>query len=145
MIIPIFFILLTQPLTMRLLLTLQTIVIRIAIYIVTKNIWMSLTLVLVIVGGLMISFVYVSSLIPAEPYSRTLIWLSPIVIIPFITICFKPTQFQLPFSFVEFTPIDLYNNTTFSATIIVITILIITLLVICSNTLQVKSPMRSYR
>jgi len=53
--------------------TIQTVFSRFFIYWLTKHVWMSLTLILVIVGGLMISFVYVSSLIPAEPYTRTFI------------------------------------------------------------------------
>ena len=105
---------------------------------------MSLTLILVIVGGLMISFVYVSSLIPSEPYSRTFIWFSPIILIPFITICLNPTQIFIYDKNLEFIPLLLFNNITYIATIIIITILIITLLIVCTNTLQIKCPMRSY-
>jgi len=129
---------------MRLLLTVQTIIVSVFIYFVFKNIWMSLTLILVIVGGLIISFVYVSSLIPSEPYSRTFIWFSPIVLIPFITICLNPTQLFLDNKNLEFIPLLLFNNITYLATIIIITILIITLLIVCTNTLQIKCPMRSY-
>jgi len=129
---------------MRLLLTIQTIITGIFIYFIFKNIWMSLTLILVIVGGLMISFVYVSSLIPSEPYSRTFIWFSPIILIPFITICLNPTQIFIYDKNLEFIPLLLFNNITYIATIIIITILIITLLIVCTNTLQIKCPMRSY-
>lgn len=105
---------------------------------------MALTLTLVIVGGLMISFVYVSSLIPAEPYTRTFMWISPVVLIPFLFLCISFLSTQFVNYSIEFTPVTLFNYNIYLGTILVVGILIITLLIVCVNTLQVKSPMRSY-
>lgn len=105
---------------------------------------MALTLTLVIVGGLMISFVYVSSLIPAEPYTRVFMWISPVVFIPFLTLCLLNIQRQFFFNRLEYTPVNLFNINTYRGTIVVVRILIITLLIVCINTLQVKRPLRSY-
>ena len=105
---------------------------------------MALTLVLVIVGGLMISFVYVSSLIPAEPYTRTFMWFSPVVLVPFLLVSLRSLGTQLINYSVEFTPVNIFNYSIYLGTILVVGILIITLLIVCVNTLQVKSPMRSY-
>jgi len=105
---------------------------------------MALTLTLVIVGGLMISFVYVRSLIPAEPYTRAYTWLLPLVIIPFILIIFNSMYNIFSLELLEFRPINLFNSTTYGGTILVVGILIITLLIVCVNTLQIKRPMRSY-
>ena len=124
--------------------TIQTIITRLYLYIVTKNIWISLTLILVIVGGLMISFVYVSSLIPAEPYTRAFVWISPVVIFPFIIVIINNIIFQFTKNILEFVPINLFNSKTLWGTLLVVRILIITLLIVCVNTLSVKSPMRSY-
>lgn len=92
----------------------------------------------------MISFVYISSLIPTEPYTRTYTWISPIVIFPFIFIVLKPFIYQINYNFYEYTPINIFNRNTYSGTILIVGILIITLLIVCVNTLQVKCPMRSY-
>ena len=104
---------------------------------------MALTLTLVIVGGLMISFVYVSSLMPAEPYTRTFTWISPVILLPFFVICFKQTSIYW-INIIEYTPISIFNTETFIGSLLIITILIITLLIVCINTLQVKCPMRSF-
>ena len=105
---------------------------------------MSLTLTLVIVGGLMISFVYVCSLIPSEPYRRNIFWVIPFLVIPiFILISEKFFHFLRNYN-LEFSPIILYNSNTYTTTILIIRILVITLLVVCINTLQVKCPMRLY-
>ena len=124
--------------------TVQTVITSILLYVYIKNVWMALSLTLVIVGGLMISFVYVSSLIPAEPYTRTFMWISPVVFIPFLLICTSSISTQFINYSVEFTPVNLFNYSIYLGTILVVSILIVTLLIVCINTLQVKSPMRSY-
>jgi len=124
--------------------TVQTVFSRFFIYWLTKHVWMSLTLILVIVGGLMISFVYVSSLIPAEPYTRTFIWVSPVVIIPLIILIITFVNYQVFKYLLDFIPINIFNRGTFWGTLFIVGILIITLLIVCVNTLRVKSPMRSY-
>ena len=105
---------------------------------------MSLTLTLVIVGGLMISFVYVCSLIPSEPYRRNTIWIIPLLIIPLFILIFEEFFYYAGNYRFEFSPIALYNRNTYITTILIISILVITLLVVCINTLQVKCPMRLY-
>ena len=92
----------------------------------------------------MISFVYVSSLIPSEPYTRLFIWISPLVVIPFVFIILKPRYNFFRLNLLEYTPISLFNTNTFRGTIFIVGILIITLLIVCINTLQVKNSMRSY-
>jgi len=92
----------------------------------------------------MISFVYVSSLIPAEPYTRTFIWVSPIVIIPLIVLIINFVNYQVFKSLLDFIPISIFNRGTFWGTLFIVGILIVTLLIVCVNTLRVKRPMRSY-
>ena len=129
---------------MSLIMTIQTIFIRLFIYLFSKNIWMSLTLTLVIVGGLMISFVYVCSLIPSEPYSRNITWIIPLLVIPIIILIFENFFYYAGDYNFEFSPLVLYNRNTYITTILIISILVLTLLVVCINTLQVKCPMRLY-
>jgi len=124
--------------------TIQTVITRFFVYWITKHVWMSLTLILVIVGGLMISFVYVSSLIPAEPYTRTFIWVSPVVIIPFLVLIVNFINYKVTNSVLDFIPLNIFNTRTFWGTLFIVGILIITLLIVCVNTLRVKRPMRSY-
>lgn len=124
--------------------TIQTVFTSLYIYYISKNVWISLTLILVIVGGLMISFVYVSSLIPAEPYTRTFIWVSPVVIIPFCILLINGMKYQFIGGDLEYTPINLFNSKTYWGILLIVGVLIVTLLIVCVNTLSIKSPMRSY-
>jgi len=91
----------------------------------------------------MISFVYVSSLIPSEPYTRQFVRFLPIVIVPFIFLILKPF-IPLKRGALEYSPVNLVNNNTYLGTLVIVGVLLITLLVVCINTLQVKTPMRSY-
>lgn len=143
-IIPIIFITLSQPFTLSIIMTVQTVFSRLFIYFYTKHVWMSLTLILVIVGGLMISFVYVRSLIPAEPYTRTFIWITPVVVIPFIVLFLNFINYKFYKFRLEFVPNSIFNSATYWGILFIVWVLIITLLIVCVNTLRVKTPMRSY-
>merc|ERR1712002_1214774 len=134
---------LSHPFSLRLIVTLQTLLTSLYIYRHKRIIWIALILTLIIVGGLMISFVYVSSLIPSEPYTRQFVRFLPIVIVPFIFLILKPF-IPLKRGALEYSPVNLVNNNTYLGTLVIVGVLLITLLVVCINTLQVKTPMRSY-
>lgn len=136
------FITLTQPLRMGVILIVQTLVVAITIYYTFKTTWLAIMLILVITGGLMVSFIYVCTLVPAEPTSRAITWFFPRALIPAVPITalyltrFTPTKF--------YSPLRLYTVRSINGTITIILILLITLLVIRSNTVQIKSPLRSF-
>jgi len=92
----------------------------------------------------MISFVYVRSLIPAEPYTRTFIWIAPVVVIPFFLFFFNFLSYKFYKFRVEFIPNRIFNINNYWGILFIVWILIITLLIVCINTLRVKTPMRSY-
>ena len=141
--LPMIFFSLSHPFSLRLIVTIQTLLARLYIWWYKRITWIALILTLIIVGGLMISFVYVSSLIPSEPYTRQFVRFLPIVLVPFIFLILKPLVF-LKRGVLEYSPVNLINNNTYLGTLVVVGILLITLLVVCINTLQVKTPMRSY-
>ena len=140
---PIIFFSLSHPFSLRLIVTVQTLFARLFIWWYKRIVWIALILTLIIVGGLMISFVYVSSLIPSEPYTRQFVRFLPIVIVPFIFLILKPF-IPLKRGALEYSPVNLVNNNTYLGTLVIVGVLLITLLVVCINTLQVKTPMRSY-
>jgi len=92
----------------------------------------------------MISFVYVSSLIPSEPYTRQFVRFLPVVLVPFIFLVLKPVIKFFNRGVLEYSPVNLINNNTYLGTLVIVGVLLVTLLVVCINTLQVKTPMRSF-
>jgi len=142
--LPVVFFSLSHPFSLRLIVTLQTLFTSLYIYSHKRIIWIALILTLIIVGGLMISFVYVSSLIPSEPYTRQFVRFLPVVLVPFIFLILKPVIKMFERGVLEYSPVNLINSNTYLGTLVIVGVLLITLLVVCINTLQVKTPMRSY-
>jgi NADH-ubiquinone oxidoreductase chain 6 len=142
--LPVVFFSLSHPFSLRLIVTLQTLFTSLYIYSHKRIIWIALILTLIIVGGLMISFVYVSSLIPSEPYTRQFVRFLPVVLVPFIFLILKPMIKMFERGVLEYSPVNLINSNTYLGTLVIVGVLLITLLVVCINTLQVKTPMRSY-
>lgn len=106
---------------------------------------MSLVLILVIVGGLMISFIYICSLIPNEPFIRNSLWLTPLIIFLIMIGLILPSRFKFNLTFTEsFHPLTLIRRNTLISVLFIVLILILALLVVCTNTLQVKNPMRTF-
>lgn len=92
----------------------------------------------------MVSFIYVCTLIPSEPSYYKITWFYPIIILPFIILIINIKRDINNDIFINFKPLILFNMSTIIFTIILIVILLLTLLVIRSNTLQLKTPMRSF-
>ena len=92
----------------------------------------------------MVSFIYVCTLIPSEPTYYHLTWFYPLFILPFFILLLSNKLDLLFRNYIIYKPLNLFNYRTIYFTIIIILILLITLLVISSNTLQIKTPMRSF-
>lgn len=84
------FIQINHPLAIGLILLIQTFIICLATGIISKTFWFSYILFLVFLGGILVLFIYVTSLASNEIFSisiKTLIWSSIIIIVTiFITI-----------------------------------------------------------
>nr|QLD97008.1 NADH dehydrogenase subunit 6 [Proknekalia peringueyi]QLD97021.1 NADH dehydrogenase subunit 6 [Proknekalia peringueyi] len=67
--ISIFFLLSTHPLSMILLLIAMTFMVAFFMYLTMKTTWFSLILILLILGGMLVLFIYVTSLTPSKNLS----------------------------------------------------------------------------
>merc|ERR1712080_431143 len=128
---PVLFIVFSQPLILRLLLTLQTLFIRLFLFLVYKTTWLSFVLVLIIIGGLMISFIYISSLIP-------------FIFIPVFTIILNYKLKLVHTNLHLNLPRIIFESSTLWGMLFVVVILVLTLFVVCLNIYQLKSPLRTF-
>ena len=125
-------------------LILQTLFLSVISYSIIKFNWISIIVILIIAGGLMVSFIYVCTLIPSEPTYFHLTWFYPLFILPFFILVLNNKSDLILRNNAISKPLTLFNYSAVYFTIIIILILLITLLVISSNTLQIKTPMRSF-
>lgn len=138
-----------------LLLLTQTILISITIGLSTYSFWFSYILFLVFLGGILILFIYVTSLASNEPFVfRTSISIliiltltlsiSPLLIDSLIS----PTKASLPFSSLEFTQSTrfivrwIYNSPSIIFTLYIISYLLLTLIVVVKIVNLFKGPLR---
>ena len=113
-------------------------------FLVYKTSWLSFVLILIIIGGLMISFIYISSLIPYEPVSRLFVWLIPFIFIPVLNIILNYKLKLVHMNLNLNLPRIIFENSTLWGMLFIVIILVLTLFVVCLNTYQLKSPLRTF-
>merc|ERR1712055_368032 len=136
--LPFIFVFIRQPFVLSLILTLQTLLLAIYYYVLIKNIWLTLILILVVIGGLMITFVYISSLVTSEINTRGYL------LLPF-TLFYLLFNFKLiNYIYSDFLPFNIFNVNNYLRVVMMIILIVVALFVVCSNTLSNKSPLRSF-
>nr|YP_010894843.1 NADH dehydrogenase subunit 6 [Amiota nagatai]WJW73356.1 NADH dehydrogenase subunit 6 [Amiota nagatai] len=159
--ISIIFINMIHPLSMGLMLLIQTLLICLLTGLMTKNFWYSYILFLIFMGGLLVLFIYVTSLASNEMFNLSLKLTLLSMIILFILLLMsliidKPTfMFFLNNNEMETINNDysyflenslslnkLYNYPTNFITILLMNYLLITLIVIVKITKLFKGPLR---
>ncbi len=141
--------LLSHPLAIGLNLLMSTFLIALIIGVGGLRFWISYTLVLILSGGLLVLFVYVSLLASNESFKNT--WRSSMLftfrIILILGVRFKSDSGAASFlepSF-EYLLKRLYGNELYRLTLFTIFYLLITLLVVVFNTKKNSYPLRSVK
>ena len=149
-----------HPLAMGLTLLIQTILVSIISGLITKTFWFSYILFLVFLGGILVLFIYVTSLASDEIVtfsSKILISSISIFFIIIISLYFIDKRILLNYSNIEIQSISnlnsyiienslslnkLYNYPTNLLTILLINYLLITLIAVVKITNLFKGPLR---
>nr|AVN67537.1 NADH dehydrogenase subunit 6 [Pycnoscelus nigra] len=141
-----------HPLAMGLILLLQTVMISVITGMMTQSFWFSYVLFLIFLGGMLVLFIYVTSLASNEMFSMsTKILVSSILISMSIMIFMKmqlDTKNQETMSFLinnsmTYIPlIKLYSTPTSFITILLATYLFLTLIAVVKITNIFKGPLR---
>nr|YP_009057651.1 NADH dehydrogenase subunit 6 [Myrmeleon immanis]AHY39234.1 NADH dehydrogenase subunit 6 [Myrmeleon immanis]AIT55820.1 NADH dehydrogenase subunit 6 [Myrmeleon immanis] len=159
MIMSINFIQIKHPLAMGLMLLIQTIIISMICGLFTYSYWFAYILFLIMLGGMLVLFIYVTSLASNELFSFSMknLFLSMFIffIIMFIFMFTDTTliinnnmemiEFNINnnlFSENEFSLIKLYNNPSMNITILMINYLLLTLIVVVKITNMNYGPLR---
>nr|ADW41348.1 NADH dehydrogenase subunit 6 [Drosophila robusta] len=161
-IMTIIFINMIHPLAMGLVLLLQTILISLITGLMTKTFWFSYILFLIFLGGMLVLFIYVTSLASNEMFNLSikltlisLIMLTLLMMISFIIDKNSSSFFLINnemqsisnlmsyFSENSLSLNKLYNFPTNLVTILLMNYLLITLIVIVKITKMFKGPLRS--
>nr|YP_009469521.1 NADH dehydrogenase subunit 6 [Hydrotaea ignava]AVD96782.1 NADH dehydrogenase subunit 6 [Hydrotaea ignava] len=150
-----------HPLAMGLTLLIQTFLISMLTGLMTKSFWFSYILFLVFIGGMLVLFIYVTSLASNEMFSFSikLLMISIIFILTtFLTIYFIDKNLLLQYSNYEMNSIinmnsylmenslmlnKLYNYPTNLLTILLMNYLLITLIAVVKITKLHKGPLRT--
>nr|YP_010616685.1 NADH dehydrogenase subunit 6 [Argestina pomena]WAW79885.1 NADH dehydrogenase subunit 6 [Argestina pomena] len=152
-----------HPISMGLSILMQTLLISILLGMLINSYWFSYILFLVFLGGLLVLFIYISSIASNElmnfPLFNKFIFITPLLII-FISFFFMNNLNWLNFSFNEdmknfmnmflfsfnennFSLIKLYNNQTYMLMMLMIIYLLITLIAVVKITNIFFGPLRS--
>nr|WBR65675.1 NADH dehydrogenase subunit 6 [Layahima sp. 3 YZ-2022a] len=153
------FIQIKHPLAMGLTLLIQTIIISLTCGLFTHSYWFAYILFLIMLGGMLVLFIYVTSLASNELFSFSVksLFIS-IIMLSLLTIIFmfmdnlmlitnnlemiKMSPESNLFSENEINLIKLYNNPTMNITIMMINYLLLTLIVVVKITNINHGPLR---
>nr|YP_009057638.1 NADH dehydrogenase subunit 6 [Nymphes myrmeleonoides]AHY39221.1 NADH dehydrogenase subunit 6 [Nymphes myrmeleonoides] len=153
------FIQMNHPLAMGILLLIQTIIISMMCGLFTYSYWYSYILFLIMIGGMLILFMYMTSLASNELFKFSLMNIMIIFMSIFIILLIylfmdkfmimnQNMEMYINTSFMymnkenEFNLIKLYNNPTMNLTILTINYLLLTLIVIVKITNPNYGPLR---
>nr|UJG45329.1 NADH dehydrogenase subunit 6 [Dolichopus plumipes] len=150
-----------HPLAMGLMLLIQTFIICLATGIISKTFWFSYILFLVFLGGMLVLFIYVTSLASNEMFSlsvKTLIWASAMIMITALFTIILDMNFLTPITenieMMEFSNTNalikenaimlnkIYNYPTNLMTLVLINYLLISLIAIVKITNVFYGPLR---
>nr|YP_009114941.1 NADH dehydrogenase subunit 6 [Acroneuria hainana]AIX03646.1 NADH dehydrogenase subunit 6 [Acroneuria hainana] len=145
-----------HPLAMGMLLLLQTLVICLITGFMTQNFWFSYILFLVFLGGLLVLFIYVTSLASNEMFSLStftlLLALVPLSICTVSSLILDPSILPTPANhteiFASYTEeitlslMKLYNTTTSTITLMLVLYLFLTLIAVVKITKIFHGPLR---
>nr|ADF65628.1 NADH dehydrogenase subunit 6 [Vietnamella dabieshanensis] len=155
------FIFMKHPLAMGLILLLQTILISIITGIFSGSFWFSYILFLVFLGGMLVLFIYMTSLASNEMFSVSafmfliLPFSIPIFLVLYVLTFNTPAiqPFPLMYNFIfnifkmqdlTLNLLKLYNSISAYLTILLVSYLLLTLIVVVIITNFDKAPLRSY-
>nr|AHY86326.1 NADH dehydrogenase subunit 6 [Epeorus sp. JZ-2014] len=154
------FLTMTHPLAMGLILLCQTLLISMMTGLIAPSFWFSYILFLVFLGGMLVLFIYVTSLASNEMFSisaqtmvMSFIMISLILVFTWLN---DPTLWLTPNSFDQTNIIDwttpqptlnllikLYNNPTHLLTLLLVLYLFLTLVAVVTITQIFQGPLRS--
>nr|YP_010454727.1 NADH dehydrogenase subunit 6 [Epeorus pellucidus]QZZ23903.1 NADH dehydrogenase subunit 6 [Epeorus pellucidus] len=154
------FLTMSHPLAMGLILLCQTLLIALVTGLLAPSFWFSYILFLVFLGGMLVLFIYVTSLASNEMFSisaQTMILSSAFIGLILIISYFNdpaawlPTNFSDQAQLIEWTNpqptlnllIKLYNNPTHLLTLLLVLYLFLTLVAVVTITQIFEGPLRS--
>lgn len=155
-IIRIIFTQIKHPITLGLILLIQTIIVSIIRGLISETFWLSYILFLIFIGGLLVLFIYITRLAPNEiiKISINIIFTNTILIILlFYLTIYINTKIQSQ-EIIQYTLINkfniniilkLYNLPTNNLNIIIASYLFITIIVIVKITNMYKGPLRQIK
>nr|YP_009512684.1 NADH dehydrogenase subunit 6 [Vargula tsujii]AXJ93389.1 NADH dehydrogenase subunit 6 [Vargula tsujii] len=143
LLISILFATFTQPLSIGLTLIIQTLITSYMLFKLTKMSWYAYMLVMVLVGGLLVTFMYVAVLMPAEPHARRSLWSLP-VMMPTAVMLTTTASNSFTYAATWASPAMIYSKSSILITIMLIMLLLLALMIVVNNTYSLKGPMRSY-
>nr|YP_009480277.1 NADH dehydrogenase subunit 6 [Navis striatus]AIZ58463.1 NADH dehydrogenase subunit 6 [Navis striatus]AIZ58476.1 NADH dehydrogenase subunit 6 [Navis striatus]QLD97047.1 NADH dehydrogenase subunit 6 [Navis striatus] len=135
--ISLFFLLSTHPLTMIFLLVIITFLTAFMMYLTMKSTWFSLILILLILGGMLVLFIYITSLTPNQKFTLNK---KNIFLLLLPMLMHMNNKMQLTFSKENIYMYNMNNNSLLL--IFITTYLLITLIAIMKLINSTKGPLR---
>nr|AXI98866.1 NADH dehydrogenase subunit 6 [Pseudoniphargus salinus] len=157
LVISVVFLLTISPLFMSLLIILQTITLAIIINMITMTSWFSFMLVMIYLSGMMIIFIYVSSMASNELFFPNNYLLAPLFIIFTIVMALTsnymldtPSDYMNELNLILtkitiFKTMKMYSKTLFIMTILLILYLLLAMIMVSKNSSFSYGPLRSFK
>nr|ADO60632.1 NADH dehydrogenase subunit 6 [Oedemera virescens] len=103
------FIMLTHPLSMGLILLIQTIIISMMTGNMTPNFWFSYILFLILIGGMLILFIYMTSIASNEKFKMNSL-MTMMILLPLIVILSSNFIYFNPLTYITNEKMNLFNS-----------------------------------
>nr|AXI98555.1 NADH dehydrogenase subunit 6 [Pseudoniphargus cupicola] len=157
LVVSVMFLLTIAPLFMSLLIILQTITLAIIINMITMTSWFSFMLVMIYLSGMMVIFIYVSSMASNELFFPNNYLLAPLFIIFAITTALvsnymlgSPSDYTNELNLILtkitiFKTMKMYSKPLFIMTILLILYLLLAMIMVSKNSSFSYGPLRSFK
>nr|QHQ98493.1 NADH dehydrogenase subunit 6 [Microdiplogynium sp. XFX] len=139
MILSIMFYSTQHPIIMLVILIILTLIMSLYMSLILKTTWIPLIIILVMLGGMLILFMYIASLSPNEIFlkNKAFFIIPPIMLMPLQNSNFITHQFNMNIWY------KLFDSISMMTTILTLLYLLLSLIVIMNILKVVKAPVRS--
>lgn len=143
MILSILFITIKHPLSIVILIILQTLIIRLIIGIIIKSFWFSYIIIIIIIRGILVLFIYIARIASNEKFefSIKIIFIIPLIL-TFMLFIKKTQDLPINLNNLNLTLQNLFNFPSIILTIIIIIYLLFSIIVVSKIVNIHEGPLR---
>nr|YP_007026056.1 NADH dehydrogenase subunit 6 [Carcinoscorpius rotundicauda]AFR25746.1 NADH dehydrogenase subunit 6 [Carcinoscorpius rotundicauda]AFT65396.1 NADH dehydrogenase subunit 6 [Carcinoscorpius rotundicauda] len=138
------FFIISHPIMMILNLIILTILSSLLMTLFMKTSWFAYILFLIMLGGMLVVFIYISSLAPNEPFKFSITFTTFITILFPLSLLMYNYKFHSKSTTFKFSSINMFSSLSLITTILLMTFLLMTLIVVVKISKISQGPIKLF-